>query len=141
GLVIRGVQGLELGDVDVQPPETVLGCGLRPLAYPRLKLLQCDRGLCHPACLASPSECLRQGPFAPRALPRFVATTGPSARRSPSPRVASSARATTLLPRISPRDETPFPVSIHGLVHVLRSFTPPEGLPADRVRAGLLPSP
>ncbi|ATB40091.1 hypothetical protein CYFUS_005539 [Cystobacter fuscus] len=49
--------------------------------------------------LTSRSECLRQGPLAPRALPRFLATTDPSARLSPSPHFASSARAATLLPR------------------------------------------
>ena len=49
--------------------------------------------------LASCSDCLRQGPLAPRALPRFLATTDPSARLSPSPHFASSARAATLLPR------------------------------------------
>lgn len=43
--------------------------------------------VCNHACRRR-SECLRQGPFAPRALPRFVATTGPSVGLSPSPRFA-----------------------------------------------------
>ena len=57
-------------------------------------------GLYHPACLARCSECLRQGPLAPRALPRFVAVAGPSARLSPFAELRLSARPATLLPRI-----------------------------------------
>jgi hypothetical protein len=52
---------------------------LRPLAYLRLKFLQTDGGLYHPAPASLLcSDCLRQCPFAPRALPRFVAHTDPS---------------------------------------------------------------
>jgi len=77
------------------------------------------------SCLTSRSECLRQGPFAPRALPRFVALTGPSARLPPSPRFASRLARLPCFRGFSPRGGEPFPASTHGLVRVLPSFTPP----------------
>jgi hypothetical protein len=113
---------------------------LRPHAYPRSKLLQCDRGLYHPACLASPSECLRQGPFAPRALPRFIATTSPSVRRSPSAHFVSrlarlpcsagflrGARRPSLFPSMA--------------LHTCHRPLPRREMPtSDRLRWALLPS-
>jgi hypothetical protein len=57
--------------------------------------------------------------LAPRALPRFLATTGPSARLSPSLRYAVRLAQLPCFRGFSPRGEEPFPVSIHGLVHVL----------------------
>ena len=112
------------------------------MAYLRSKFLQTDGGLCHPA-LASLlcSDCLRQGPFAPRALPRFVAPTDPSVRLSPSPHFAFRLARLPCFRGFSPRGEEPFPVFSHDLVHVLPSFTPPDGDSADRIRNRLLPSP
>ena len=49
GLQVCGFERLELGEVDVQTPETMRRGGFRPAAYPRSKLLQTDGGLCHPA--------------------------------------------------------------------------------------------
>ena len=116
--------------------------GLRPLAYLRSKFLQTDGGLCHPA-LASLLcfDCLRQGPFAPRALPRFVAHTDPSVRLSPSSHFALGLARLPCFRGFSPRGEEPFPVFSHDLARVLPSFTPPGGASADRIRSHLLPSP
>ena len=112
------------------------------MAYLRAKLLQTDGGLCHPA-LASLLcfDCLRQGPFAPRALPRFFAHTDPSVRLSPSPHFAFRLARLPCFRGLSPRGEEPFPVFSHDLVHVPPSFTPPGGASADRIRIRLLPSP
>ncbi len=116
--------------------------GLRPLAYLRSKFLQTDGGLCHPA-LASLlcSDCLRQGPFALRALPRFLAHTDPSVRLSPSPHFAFRLARLPCFRGLSPRGEEPFPVFSHDLERVLPSFTPPGGASPDRVWSHLLPSP
>jgi len=116
--------------------------GLRPLAYLRSKFLQTDGGLYHPA-LASLhcSDCLRQGPFARRALPRFIAHTDPSVRLSPSPHFAFRLARLPCFRGFSPRGEEPFPVFSHDLERVLPSFTPPGGASTDRVWSHLLPSP
>jgi hypothetical protein len=78
------------------------------LAYLCSKLLQTDGGLCHPA-LASLlcSDYLRQGPFAPRALPRFFAHTDPSVRLSPSPRFALGLARLPCFRGFSPRGGRP----------------------------------
>src|SRR5688500_13154141 len=102
------------------------GRRLRPLAYPFSKLLQSARGLCHPACFACLPECLRQDAFARRELPRFVAITSLSARCSPSLHFALWLVQLLCFLGFSPRDETPFPVSIHGHVRVPLLSTPPE---------------
>jgi len=116
--------------------------GLRPLAYLRSKFLQTDGGLYHPAPASLLcSDCLRQGPFARRALPRFVAHTNPSVRLSPSPRFALGLARLPCFRGFSPRGEEPFPVFSHDLGRVLPSFTPPGGASADRIRSRLLPSP
>jgi hypothetical protein len=79
--------------------------------------------------------------LAPRALPRFIATTDPSAGLSPSPRFAFQLARLPCFRGFSPRDEEPFPVSTHGLARVPPPSTPPDGAHADRVRGHLLPSP
>lgn len=55
-LQVRRFERLELHEVYVQPPESMLGGRLRPMAYPLLKFLRCYRGLYHPARLASLTE-------------------------------------------------------------------------------------
>jgi hypothetical protein len=61
---------------------------------------------CLPCCRRSHKQ---QGPFAPRALPRFAATAGPSATLSPSADFPGSpVIRPTQLPRISPRGEEGF---------------------------------
>jgi hypothetical protein len=65
-----------------------------------------SRHPCLPCCRRSHEQ---QGPFAPRALPRFAATAGPSATLSPSADFPGSpVIRPTQLPRISPRDEEGF---------------------------------
>src|SRR5664279_3476526 len=132
GLQVRRFERIEFHDVDVQSPKAMRRGGLRPLAYLRSKLLQTYGGLCHPA-LASLlySDCLRQGPFARRALPRFFAHTNPSVRLSPSPHFALRLARLPCFRGFSPRGEEPFPVFSHDLVRVLPSFTPPGGASAD----------
>ena len=81
-----------------------------------------SRGLCllfiHPR--APNLSCVQQGPFAPRALPRFNATTDPAATVSsstvfPGPPVMRS----TLLRRFLDGTRTASPVAWHVLVTVL----------------------
>src|SRR5262249_38653349 len=65
-----------------------------------------SRHPCLPSCRRSYEQ---QGPFAPRALPRFAATAGPSATLSSSADFPGSpVIRPTQLPRISPRDEEGF---------------------------------
>src|SRR3990167_2921188 len=104
------------------------------MAYPSLKLLRCYRGLYHPARLTPSSEYPRLGPFAPRALPRIVATTGPSARLSPSPHFAFRLVRLPCFRRISRRGEEPFPASTHGLVRVLSPLPRRAAFPRGRLR-------
>jgi hypothetical protein len=95
---------------------------------------------CLPCCRRSHGQ---QGPFAPRALPRFVATTGPSATLSPSADFP-------VLPVIRPAQLPPFragarrasPVARCVLVAVLSLTTPPEQPAASiGLRRAVLPSP
>jgi hypothetical protein len=85
----------------------------------------------------------RRVPFAPRALPRFVARTDPSVRLSPSPRYAFWLVCLPCFSGFSPQGEEPFPVFFHDLGHVLSlsSSTPLNGASVDRIRSHLLPSP
>ena len=80
------VERLQLADVDVQAPETPGRFGLRLDVYPPPQVLQIDGRLCHlaPASRVGEGVTDQQGPFAPRALPRLVATADPSATLSPS---------------------------------------------------------
>src|SRR4051794_15384482 len=91
----------------------------------------------------SSEEFEQQGPFAPRALPRFSATTGPSA-------TLSSSADFPVLPVIRPTQLPPFragtrrasPVARCVLV-VVPSLTPPPEQPALSIglRRVMLPSP
>src|SRR5262249_37518845 len=95
---------------------------------------------CLPCCRRSHGQ---QGPFAPRALPRFAATTGPSATLSPSADFP-------VLPVIRPTQLPPFPVGTRRASPVPRcvlvplpSLTaPPERSAASiGLRRAVLPSP
>src|SRR5215469_12572590 len=70
-----------------------------------LLLRSCKRTgafIIHPCLPFCRSHCKQQGLFAPRALPRFLATAGPSAALSPFRRLPGSASYTvSLLPSIS----------------------------------------
>ena len=71
---------------------------------------------------------MQQGPFAPRALPRFNATTDPAATVSsstvfPGPPVMRS----TLLHQFLDGTRTASPVAWHVLCHRAVPTTPPEG--------------
>jgi len=81
---------------------------LRLDLYSSSQVLQIDGCFYHhtPASLFDEESTLQQGPFAPRALPRFSATTGPAATVSPSHRFLDGAR-------------TASPVARHVLVTVL----------------------
>ena len=79
-------QRLQLAHVDVQAPEPPVRVSLRLDVDPPPQVLQTDGRLCHvaPASHVVGGIAEQQGPFAPRALPRFLATTDPSATLSPS---------------------------------------------------------
>jgi hypothetical protein len=79
---------------------------------------------------------MQQGPVAPRALPRFVATTSLAAAVSSSadfPRVAGY--TTELFHRLLDGTRTVSPVARHALVPVLPLTTPPEWQAASSARA------
>src|SRR5262249_28079926 len=95
---------------------------------------------CLPCCRRSHGQ---QGPFAPRALPRFNATTSPSATLSPSADFP-------VLPVIRPTQLPPFPVGTRRASPVARcvlvvvpSLTTPPEQPAPSIGLGrvVLPSP
>jgi len=70
---------------------------------------------------------MQQGPFAPRALPRFLATTSLAAAVSSSADFPGDAGYTTdLLHRLLNGTRTVSPVARHVLVTVLPLTTPPE---------------
>ena len=70
---------------------------------------------------------MQQGPFAPRALPRFLATTSLAAAVSSSADFPGDAGYTTdLLHRLLDGTRTVSPVARHVLVTVLPLTTPPE---------------
>jgi len=84
--VIRGLQRLQLGHVDVQTPEPPVLVGLRLDVEPPPQVLPPDGRHCQvaPAFHVVGGIAEQQGPFAPRALPRLIAPAGPSATLSPS---------------------------------------------------------
>ena len=119
-----------------------LGCGFRPAVYLRARLLRTDGGFCHPtpASPLAPNASGRapwlHGHYPASSLLR-THLSGSRLRRTSPPRLAR-------LPcfrGLSPRGEEPFPVSIHGLVHVPPPSTPPGGLPKVVFGEFLLPSP
>src|SRR5579863_1773431 len=77
---------LHLADVHVQTPETPRRFSLRLDVYLSPQVLQIVGRLCHftPASHFDERITEQQGPFTPRALPRFLATTGPSSTLSSS---------------------------------------------------------
>src|SRR5882724_11864052 len=72
--------------MDVQAPEPLRLVSLRRDVDPPPQVLQTHGRRCHaaPASRVVGGSAEQQGPFAPRALPRFVATPDPSATLSPS---------------------------------------------------------
>src|SRR5438876_8629075 len=70
----------------VQAPEPPVLVGLRLDVEPPPQVLQPDGRHCQvaPAFHVVGGVAEQQGPFAPRALPRLLATSGPSATLSPS---------------------------------------------------------
>ena len=85
----------------------------------------------------------QQGPFAPRALPRFVATTGPSATLSSSADFPGVAGYTAYLaPPLSRRDEEGFSSCSTCPCRRAVATTPPERPAASAsLRRAVLPSP
>src|SRR5205807_8447757 len=71
--------------MNVQAPEPLRLVSLRRDVDPPPQVLQTDgrRGHAAPASRVVGGSAEQQGPFAPRALPRFVATPDPSATLSP----------------------------------------------------------
>ena len=94
-----------------------------------------------PPVLAETSE--QQGPFAPRALPRFVATTDPSATLSSSADFPGApVIRPTCLRRFRGGTRRASPVARRVLVTVPSLTTPPEGPAASAsLRRAMLPSP
>src|SRR6266481_10071937 len=72
--------------MNVQAPEPLRLVSLRRDVDPPPQVLQTHGRRCHaaPASRVVGGSAEQQGPFAPRALPRFFATTDPSATLSPS---------------------------------------------------------
>jgi hypothetical protein len=85
----------------------------------------------------------QQGPLAPRALPRFIATTNPSATVSSSADFPGDTGYTAYLaPPISRRDEDGFSSCSAHPCHRAAPTTPPERIDASvRIRRSVLPSP
>ena len=83
---------------------------LRLEVYPSPQVLQTDGRLCHvaPASRVAEGIAEQQGPFAPRRLIRFLATTGPSETLSPSAAFPRRGYTAYLAPLISQRDEEGF---------------------------------
>jgi hypothetical protein len=95
--------------------------------------LQSDERLCHSAPASHPrKEHVQQGPFASRALPRFLATMGPSYTRSPSPPSRVAGCAVYLAPSLSRRGETGFTSCSARPCQRAAANTPPEGPAAAR---------
>jgi len=84
----------------------------------------------------------QQGPLAPRALLRFIATTGPTATVSSSTDFPVDAGYTIYLaPPISRRDEDGFSSCLALPCHRAAPTTPPERIDASvRFRRSMLPS-
>lgn len=130
----------------VQPPPIPplpAEVSLRLGVYPPSQLLQTDGRLRHLvlASLVDEGITKQQGPFAPRALPRFLANTSPSATLSPSTDFPVQAGYTaSLTPEISPWGEKASPGARHFLVHFtlylgLRIFLNQATYPQTEVRS------
>ncbi len=83
---VRRLQRLRLHHMNVQAPEPLRRVSLRRDIDPPPQVLQTHgrRGHAAPASHVVGGRADQQGPFAPRALPRFLATTNPSATLSSS---------------------------------------------------------
>src|ERR1700733_6942940 len=131
--------------MDVQSPELPGRLSLRLDVYSPPQVLQINGRLCH-LVLAFPlcwRHCKWQGPFAPRTLLRFIATTDPAATFSSSADFpVSPVIRPTLLRRFRAGTRRASPVAQHVLVTVL-SLSPRRGGDAAsvRFRHPMLPSP
>src|SRR5947209_20624146 len=124
--------------MDVQAPEPLRLVGLRRDVDPPPQVLQTHGRRCHaaPASRVVGGSAEQQGPFAPRALPRFVATPDPSATLSPSadfpgPPVIRP----TWLRRFRGGTRRASPVARRALVTVL-SLPPRRRVPPRQPRCG-----
>src|SRR5881296_131510 len=83
---VRRPQRLPLHHMNVQAPEPLRLISLRRAVDPPPQVLQTDGRRRHaaPASRVVGGSAAQQGPFAPRELPRFIATTNPSATLSPA---------------------------------------------------------
>ena len=100
-------------------------------------------GLCHPAPASlSSKEHVQQGPFAPRALPRFLATIGPLRLPLAFGRLPGSPVVRpTFLRRFRDGARRVSPVDSARPCHRAAAATPPEGHRRNQMRTVLLPSP
>src|SRR5216117_1263986 len=130
--------------MDVQAPEPLRLVSLRRDVDPPPQVLQTHGRRCHaaPASHVVGGNARQQGPFAPRALPRFIATTDPSVTLSPSadfpgPPVIRP----TWLRRFRGGTRRASPVARCVFVTVLSFRAPPERTAASaRLRRPVLPS-
>src|SRR5437879_3399361 len=100
--------------MNVQAPEPLRLVSLRRDVDPPPQVLQTDGRRYHaaPASHVVGGSAEQQGPFAPRALPRLLATPGPSATLSPSADFPGA-------PVIRPTSSTDFAVRRGGLLQLL----------------------
>ena len=139
------LQRFHLADVNVQPPEAPRRFSLRLDVYPPPQVLQTAGRICHLvlAFHVVGGVATQQGPFAPPALPGFIATTDPSATLSPSAHFPGSpVIGPTLLRRFRAGARRASPVA--WLVLVTVPSLPPRrsGSAASvRFRLSMLPSP
>ena len=129
--VVRCPQRLQLRYVHVQAPEPLGLVGLRLVVEPPPQVLQTDGRHCQiaPAFRVVGGTAEQQGPFAPRALPRFTATAGPSATLSPSAHFPGALVIGPIASADFARGEEGFSSGSTCPRHRAVAPTPPEGSP------------
>jgi hypothetical protein len=130
--------------MDIQAPRPPVLVSLRLDVEPPPQVLQTDGRHCQdaPAFRVAGGVAEQQGPFAPRALPRLIATAGPSATLSPSAAFPGApVIRPTFLRRFRGGARRASPVARRALVAV-PSLTPRRRGPAAsaRLQRSLLPS-
>ena len=129
-LQVRRFKRRGLHEVYVQPPESMLGGRLRPMAYPLLKFLRCYRGLYHPARLASLFGVPSVGPLRSAGIAPRHRYYEPFRQALAFAALRLAARAATLLPpdfstgRGALLCFNPWPCARAV------AFTPPSGVPS-----------